>query len=772
MISRLKDMTDIQNGARPINARFAEEQATTQAQLDRLAQTLKVEFLPVGKEFTKLLVEAVPYVKDFAGAVKWMMEQFEGLPKPLQEVLIGLGALRLATIALGNPFPALFGLLGKLIDLWKGVETAAVAATVAETTAGGGAGAAAGGAGLAARFAGGVGRVAAIANPVTLSLAMLFGSQGPAGQGGDLTPQQRGHQDAEHQLAGFTQELKYAQQQLKEWQAMTSEQRLLLVREKFGTSFMGMNNMDRDDYDKSLKANVEAAQAHLHNARVRAIDQPAAHPDVTFSHPGDLARVNQNLISDLQSVAQSLHLAVHVGTAISGHNTNVAGTNRRSRHMDGNAFDITSINGHPANINDPIGAALADKFVAELEKHGFFRNSEVGHQRGVFWRTQIGGNHNNHIHVSDTGHTPLPGGFGLDGDGNATMGGRAGGNTPASWYDQMRYDLTHPKKKVKLSEGQKEQNAYNQELAQSQAKLNELMAGGDKAAETLASKYRLLTAAAREKLQQVKEQITQRESQRAAEAKFRVELEQTNATIRETRANEDEGLAKLKKAYPGVSEERLKYLLNQKAGLDAEKEAAKTEDKLKEALQQSKTELANSSQAHGLHKLAVELTGKAYDALTQKAQGLVSGIKAVKDQVDAATALSKVQARYDQAVEKGQMMALPKSARDLIEFAGGPEQWKKLTGEQQLLRGRAVWDRQAARKTGGRRTESRDGTGAAARRTVRRAGGEQGAQYGRWRRSGLGNAVAAKRGTAAGDGKRRRRGGQNPQGVPRMVCRA
>ena len=129
---------------------------------------------------------------------------------------------------------------------------------------------------------------------------------------------------------------------------------------------------------------------------------PSAHLEFSNAmHSGtrqDEARTNPNLRNDLASLAERLGFRVTVTTANTGHRDKTTSGNP-SRHKSGNAVDITSING--IDLKTPEGKRLGDQYVRALVDAGYSLNSESGFDRAVFWQTNKGGNHFNHIHVSN-----------------------------------------------------------------------------------------------------------------------------------------------------------------------------------------------------------------------------------------------------------------------------------------------------------------------------------------------------------------------------------
>ena len=121
--------------------------------------------------------------------------------------------------------------------------------------------------------------------------------------------------------------------------------------------------------------------------------------------------INKPLLDDLDAVGKKTGIKIKITTARSGHPTNTISGNR-SRHSTNQAVDIAILNGIGANgaTNASNGNAqfreLGDRVCAELEKMGYARNSEGGNQKAVLWQTNTGGNHFNHLHVSNTTDTP------------------------------------------------------------------------------------------------------------------------------------------------------------------------------------------------------------------------------------------------------------------------------------------------------------------------------------------------------------------------------
>ena len=82
---------------------------------------------------------------------------------------------------------------------------------------------------------------------------------------------------------------------------------------------------------------------------------------------------------------------VEITTAVSGH------TSVPSRHPSGNAVDIAIIDGKGVSRQN---RTAADKFVRELEKLSYVKNSEIGNNKAVL--TFDYPNHDTHVHVSNS----------------------------------------------------------------------------------------------------------------------------------------------------------------------------------------------------------------------------------------------------------------------------------------------------------------------------------------------------------------------------------
>jgi hypothetical protein len=118
--------------------------------------------------------------------------------------------------------------------------------------------------------------------------------------------------------------------------------------------------------------------------------------------------INPKLISDIIKALKSINMSGTITTARTGHNRLTVDGNI-SRHWAGNGVDLAILNGvgNPdgKKSNGGVGNANfmadGDRLVAALQTLGY-KFGERGNKKGYLWRTSIGGNHFNHIHVSNT----------------------------------------------------------------------------------------------------------------------------------------------------------------------------------------------------------------------------------------------------------------------------------------------------------------------------------------------------------------------------------
>ena len=128
--------------------------------------------------------------------------------------------------------------------------------------------------------------------------------------------------------------------------------------------------------------------------------------------------INSYLINDLKTVSQQTGIKIQITSAKSDHGKGTKSGNV-SRHYTNQAVDIARLNGQGSSgaSNGKNGSAQfrdnGNKIKDALVKLGYKWNSEDGNPKAVLWQTNAGGNHFNHLHVSNTsgeGSSPIDSG--------------------------------------------------------------------------------------------------------------------------------------------------------------------------------------------------------------------------------------------------------------------------------------------------------------------------------------------------------------------------
>ena len=116
--------------------------------------------------------------------------------------------------------------------------------------------------------------------------------------------------------------------------------------------------------------------------------------------------VNKPLLDDIDAAAKAAGLTATVTTASTGHSVKTV-TGNTSRHGQQTAVDIAILNGIGAggastssNGNAEF-RSLGTKLANALVSMGYVLNTESGNSKAVLWQTNTGGNHFNHLHVSN-----------------------------------------------------------------------------------------------------------------------------------------------------------------------------------------------------------------------------------------------------------------------------------------------------------------------------------------------------------------------------------
>lgn len=132
-----------------------------------------------------------------------------------------------------------------------------------------------------------------------------------------------------------------------------------------------------------------------------------SYPNVKFDYDGTQGdSVNQGLLDDIQKAASAAGIVATITTAKTGHNT-LAKSGHISRHMNGTGVDVAILDGLGSNgaSNSNNGNArfrsLGNKLKDALVSLGYTWNREMNNDKAVLWQTDTGGNHYNHLHISN-----------------------------------------------------------------------------------------------------------------------------------------------------------------------------------------------------------------------------------------------------------------------------------------------------------------------------------------------------------------------------------
>ena len=116
--------------------------------------------------------------------------------------------------------------------------------------------------------------------------------------------------------------------------------------------------------------------------------------------------VNKPLLDDINAAAKAAGITATVTTASTGHSDKTV-TGNKSRHGQQTAVDIAILNniGAGGASNSSNGNAefrtFGNKLKDALVSMGYTWNTESGNSKAVLWQTDTGGNHYNHLHVSN-----------------------------------------------------------------------------------------------------------------------------------------------------------------------------------------------------------------------------------------------------------------------------------------------------------------------------------------------------------------------------------
>jgi len=133
----------------------------------------------------------------------------------------------------------------------------------------------------------------------------------------------------------------------------------------------------------------------------------SSYSNLKFADKTKQDSVNKALLDDINTAAKSVDVIATITTAKTGHNRTTKGSNNVSRHMNGTGVDVAILNGKGADgaTNATNGSAefreLGFKMKDALVSMGYVWNTESGKDKAVLWQTNTGGNHFNHLHISN-----------------------------------------------------------------------------------------------------------------------------------------------------------------------------------------------------------------------------------------------------------------------------------------------------------------------------------------------------------------------------------
>ncbi len=129
--------------------------------------------------------------------------------------------------------------------------------------------------------------------------------------------------------------------------------------------------------------------------------------NIEFTSRAANDRINPNLLNDINQAAKNKGLRVRISVGVTGH-APLTSSGNVSRHVVGNAIDIDMINGEGSNnasstnIGNRNFRINGDLLKNELvDKLGYTWNTEEGKNKSILWKTNVGGNHYNHLHISN-----------------------------------------------------------------------------------------------------------------------------------------------------------------------------------------------------------------------------------------------------------------------------------------------------------------------------------------------------------------------------------
>lgn len=597
-------------------------------QMDKLVNRIKVDLIPVGERLAGDIEKMLPTIDAWIDRLGKVFDWFTKLPSPIQGVVLGLGALRIASLALGSPWGTLLSLGGKIVGLFKDIRTAALGAAAAEdveATAGKGA--------LAGKIAGLGGRLSALGGG---ALDFLLGGSalGTAstvlgvGAGGAAL------------AYGINKELQGAIQKGNEdaWKRATAGNASIAAKRaeiaNFEATSAGYNTPEGLAYRKSHLAQL--------NAELKALEGQA------HASSGALAGVNKTLAERVQALisAAKAHggLSITSGYRDSAHQAELyrrwlAGD--RSIHMPALPGTSPHERGLAVDLSGPaLGWAQANA--------------------GKFGLT-----------------FPFPG---KDPVHVQMAGGPADPNAPLSARARAAQAAVEGGGKSKLTDAQKEAAKNAEETAKAHIRAAMAAKGYDAAIQNFAASLWKLTPAHR--AAQVAAKLHQEEVNKLAKElthqqdAYHAELSEANNKIRTARGIEPTDAEKIATKYDRLTASQRAYLLNQQQVAKAsEKERDQLHD-VNEAIAEARLGYEGATAKTDVHRLAIEKLHQSYGTLAPSVRKALDTL-ATWNQQNLFQALTQ---KYSDALR---LMQMTKDQRAAVSDVGGLKAWDQLTPDMQ-----------------------------------------------------------------------------------------
>lgn len=174
----------------------------------------------------------------------------------------------------------------------------------------------------------------------------------------------------------------------------------------FGPETAGAVKQFKLDNNLNEKSTISSEMGPIEEMTLVQLNT-TSYPNVKFDNDNtQYDQVNQALLDDLQKAAEAAGIVVTITTAKHGHNY-LTKSGHKSRHMSNTAVDIAILDGETAqgatneDNGNPEFRRLGYKLRDALMALGYSWNKESGNPKAVLWQTNIGGNHFNHLHVSN-----------------------------------------------------------------------------------------------------------------------------------------------------------------------------------------------------------------------------------------------------------------------------------------------------------------------------------------------------------------------------------